>query len=53
MRLMIGGQQHRASFSFADFGSAIDASLFSASRLQADEPYARSKDYDLQHSKVC
>jgi aminopeptidase N len=26
--------------------------LCSAVRLRADEPYARSKDYDLQHSKV-
>ena len=26
--------------------------LSSALRLQADEPYARSRDYDLQHSKV-
>src|SRR5580692_8660444 len=33
--------------------AAIFATLiFAALRLQADEPYARSRDYDLQHSKI-
>jgi aminopeptidase N len=28
------------------------ALVFSALQLRADEPYARSRDYDLQHSKI-
>ena len=33
--------------------AAIFATLiFAALRLQADEPYARTRDYDLQHSKI-
>jgi aminopeptidase N len=28
------------------------ALLFSAPQVRADEPYARSRDYDLQHSKI-
>ena len=28
------------------------ALLFSAGALRADEPYARTRDYDLQHSKI-
>jgi aminopeptidase N len=35
------------------FGVIIFAALvFSALRLQADEPYSRTRDYDLQHSKI-
>ena len=34
-------------------GVAISAALvFSALSLQADEPYSRTRDYDLQHSKI-
>src|SRR5262249_23307578 len=28
------------------------AALFFVSGLRADEPYARSRDYDLQHSRI-
>jgi aminopeptidase N len=31
---------------------AMLAIFLSAPRLRADEPYARSRDYDLQHSKI-
>lgn len=31
---------------------ALQATLIAAPRLRADEPYARSRDYDLQHSKI-
>jgi aminopeptidase N len=31
---------------------AVLLSFIAAPRLQADEPYARSRDYDLQHSKI-
>jgi aminopeptidase N len=31
---------------------ACAALLLSATRLRSDEPYARSRDYDLQHSKI-
>ena len=30
----------------------LQAIFFVAPRLRADEPYARSRDYDLQHSKI-
>ncbi len=30
----------------------LQATLIAAPRLRADEPYARSRDYDLQHSKI-
>jgi len=32
--------------------AALLVSFFSAQQLCADEPYARSRDYDLQHSKI-
>src|SRR5690242_10440458 len=32
--------------------AALLGSLIAAPRLFADEPYARSRDYDLQHSKI-
>ena len=32
--------------------AALLAILTAAPRLRADEPYARSRDYDLQHSKI-
>jgi aminopeptidase N len=32
--------------------AALLASFISAQQLCADEPYARSRDYDLQHSKI-
>jgi aminopeptidase N len=32
--------------------AALLAIFISAPRLRADEPYARSRDYDLQHSKI-
>ena len=35
-------------FSFA----VVIALFFAAPQLRADEPYARSRDYDLQHSKI-
>src|SRR5207247_7248011 len=31
---------------------ALLASLVAAPQLFSDEPYARSRDYDLQHSKI-
>src|SRR6266481_4732116 len=38
----------RALFAYA----SLLAILFSALHLRADEPYARSRDYDLQHSRI-
>ncbi len=38
----------RALFGYA----GLLAILFSALHLRADEPYARSRDYDLQHSRI-
>src|SRR6266403_1552643 len=32
--------------------SAVVAVILPATQAKADEPYARSKDYDLQHSKI-
>jgi aminopeptidase N len=32
--------------------AALLAIFIAASQLRADEPYARSRDYDLQHSKI-
>jgi aminopeptidase N len=32
--------------------AGLPALLFLAAHLRADEPYARSRDYDLQHSKI-
>ena len=32
--------------------AALLAIFIAAPRLRADEPYARSRDYDLQHSKI-
>jgi aminopeptidase N len=32
--------------------AALVMVLFSALRLRADEPYARTRDYDLQHSRI-
>ncbi len=32
--------------------AALLASFIAAPQLRADEPYARSRDYDLQHSKI-
>jgi aminopeptidase N len=41
-------KRHRASLAIS---SAL-AILFIALHLRADEPYARSRDYDLQHSRI-
>src|SRR5580700_6833752 len=42
-------RRHRgASFAFA----GVLAILFIALHLRADEPYARNRDYDLQHSRI-
>ena len=32
--------------------TAVLAMFIAAPQLRADEPYARSRDYDLQHSKI-
>jgi len=32
--------------------SAIVAVILAATHARADEPFARNKDYDLQHSKI-
>jgi len=32
--------------------AALSPALFVTLRLRADEPYARSRDYDLQHSRI-
>lgn len=32
--------------------AALAGTLLAATRLRADEPYARSRDYDLQHSRI-
>jgi aminopeptidase N len=41
-------RRHRASFAVA----GMLAIFFVALDLRADEPYARSRDYDLQHSRI-
>jgi aminopeptidase N len=41
-------RQRAAAVLFA----ALLAVLVAASQLRADEPYARSRDYDLQHSRI-
>jgi aminopeptidase N len=43
--------QVRRSANFAAVASLL-AILFVALHLRADEPYARSRDYDLQHSRI-
>lgn len=42
-------QRRRAAFFVL---TVLLASFIAAARLRADEPYARSRDYDLQHSKI-
>ncbi len=42
------GRDHTAFLALA----ALLAIFIAAPRLRADEPYARSRDYDLQHSKI-
>jgi aminopeptidase N len=45
-------QQRQGISGWAGFLASSAILLCSAVLLRADEPYARSKDYDLQHSKV-
>ena len=42
----------RTAFRAASFAWCCGVLLFCAASLQADEPYARSRDYNLQHSKI-
>ena len=44
-----GSQPRRATFFVL---TVLLASFIATARLRADEPYARSRDYDLQHSKI-
>src|SRR6202158_3701588 len=43
--------RHRSRPAFLAL-AALLAIFISAPQLRADEPYARSRDYDLQHSKI-
>jgi aminopeptidase N len=43
--------RHRSRQPFFAVAASL-AILIAASQLRADEPYARSRDYDLQHSKI-
>src|SRR5260370_9513182 len=43
--------RHRSPLAFLGL-AALLAIFIPALRLRADEPYARSRDYDLQHSKI-
>src|SRR6267143_527011 len=45
------GNRHRSRRAFLAL-AALLAIFIAAPRLRADEPYARSRDYDLQHSKI-
>jgi len=49
MKMRIAG---RPSAMLSSFVACLVVLLGAAAYLQADEPYARSKDYDLQHSKI-
>jgi len=42
---------HRGRAAFLAFVELL-AIFIAAPQLRADEPYARSRDYDLQHSKI-
>src|SRR5207249_5342294 len=42
---------HRSRPRYLSF-AALLAIFIAALQLRADEPYARSRDYDLQHSKI-
>src|SRR6266404_2689112 len=42
---------HRSRLRYLSF-AALLAIFVIVLRLRADEPYARSRDYDLQHSKI-
>ena len=42
---------HRGRAAFLAFAELL-AIFIAAPQLRADEPYARSRDYDLQHSKI-
>src|SRR5882762_8495156 len=42
---------HRSRLRYLSF-AALLATFVIVLRLRADEPYARSRDYDLQHSKI-
>src|SRR6266404_2844800 len=46
------GQWSCASRGWAFLGSLLIAVFLFTAQAGADEPYARSKDYDLQHSKI-
>jgi len=43
--------RHRSRRAFLAL-AALLAVFIAAPQLRADEPYARSRDYDLQHSKI-
>ena len=43
--------RHRGRAAFLAFAELL-AIVIAAPQLRADEPYARSRDYDLQHSKI-
>jgi aminopeptidase N len=43
-------RRQRSSVAFFIFAALL--SFIAAPQLRADEPYARSRDYDLQHSKI-
>jgi aminopeptidase N len=46
-----GASRYRSTIVLLSFGALL--AIFIASfELRADEPYARSRDYDLQHSKI-
>jgi aminopeptidase N len=43
--------RHRGRAAFLAFAKLL-AIVIAAPQIRADEPYARSRDYDLQHSKI-
>jgi len=51
MKKQFGARQGHPTL-FGAVASCLLLVLGAVAALQADEPYARSKDYDLQHSKV-
>src|SRR4029077_5919191 len=48
---LLNTNRHRSRRAFLGL-AALLAILIAASQQRADEPYARSRDYDLQHSKI-
>ena len=56
MKTVLGlGRSKRASMKYTGWGicpGVLALVLMAAAGIRADEPFARSRDYDLQHSKI-